>query len=214
MKIYINLELIMTIFTRLMMMLSVFLILPELHAQSSIDPRAKKGGDVTIDISNIPPSDVTTVSRKYTVSLGDGTINMPYLGARVHVAGLTARQLENLLTRLYLEKKIYSHPIIAAKVTDEDISRSVTARTILLTGKVGKSQRLPYRDGMTMLEALLESGDITDFGSRKIQITRKGVTRTYDYFSARDRAIKLYPNDSIHVSDRGIFEGRPNSIGP
>lgn len=214
MKIYINLDLIMKKIIRLLTILVLFLLLPELSAQNSIDPRAKKGGDVTIEMSNIPQADAATVNRKYTVDLGDGTINMPYLGERVRVVGLTARQLENLLVRLYVEKKIYSQPIVAARVTDEDISSLVTQRTVLLTGKVGTKQRLPYRDGMTLLEALLESGDITDFGSRKIQVTRRGVTRTYDYYSARDRAIKLYPNDSIHVPDRGFFEGRPSTIGP
>lgn len=199
---------------RLITILVLFLLLPKLSAQSSIDPRAKKGGDVTIDISNIPAGDVATVSRKYTVGLSDGTINMPYLGERIRVAGLTARQLENLLVRLYVEKKIYSQPIVAVRVTDEDVSIGITQRTVLLTGKVATKQRLAYRDGMTLLEALLECGDITDFGSRKIQVTRKNVTRTYDYYSARDRSIKLYPNDSIHVPDRGIFEGRPKTIGP
>ena len=87
-------------------------------------------------------------------------------------------------------------------------------RFIQVSGYVGKKSNLPYREGITLIEALLDAGDITDYGSRKIQITRGGVTRTYDYFSAKDRGIKLLPKDVIYVPRRPAFEGRPGSVGP
>ena len=91
---------------------------------------------------------------------------------------------------------------------------AIDARYVQVTGYVGGKKNLPYREGMTLIQALIECGDITDFGSRKIQITRGKVTRTYDYISARDRAIKLMPHDSVYVPRRPAFEGRPDKIGP
>ncbi|MEG1257447.1 MAG: hypothetical protein RSD12_00270, partial [Akkermansia sp.] len=67
---------------------------------------------------------------------------------------------------------------------------------------------------ITLLRAVLEAGDITDFGSRYVLITRGGTTKTYDYFSVRDRALELKPNDQVFIKDRPMFEGRPNGLVP
>lgn len=183
-------------------------------AQVGTEPRAIKGGTVTVMMANIPAEDTGTVNRTYTVDMADGTINMPYLNNRVHVAGLTSRAVEDLLVRLYTEQKIYSQPIVQADVTTEDVKGTRMQRFIHITGNVGSKQNMPYREGITLIEALIQCGDITDFASRYIQVTRKGVTKSYDYFSAKDRAIILYPGDQIYVAEQGMFEGRPKTIGP
>ncbi len=183
-------------------------------AQSTVtEPRAIRGGTVTIMMSNIPPEDNATINRQYTVDRRDGTINMPYLSSRVYVDGLTSRAVEDLLTKLYTSQQIYSGPIVQADVTSEDVKGNIMQRFIHVTGNVGSKKNLPYREGITLIEALVDCGDITDFGSRGIQITRKGITKTYDYFSAKDRAIVLHPGDMIFVPERSMLEGRPKTIG-
>lgn len=188
-------------------------VFPVLAQDASTEPRATKGGSVTVQFKNIPSEDVNNVSGDYAVSREDGTISMPYLSGRVSVVGLTARQVENKLRSLYLAQQIYSDPIVMANVGPKG-EAAIDARYVQVTGYVGGKKNLPYREGLTLIQALIECGDITDFGSRKIQVTRGKVTRTYDYFSARDRAIKLMPNDSIFVPRRPAFEGRPDKIGP
>lgn len=189
------------------------LMLPVVAQDTATEPRASKGGTVTVQFKNIPSEDVNNVNGDYAVSREDGTISMPYLSGRVSVAGLTARQVENKLRSLYLSQQIYSDPIVMANVGPKG-EAAVDARYVQVTGYVAGKKNLPYREGMTLIQALIECGDITDFGSRKIQVTRGKVTRTYDYFSARDRSIKLLPNDSIFVPRRPAFEGRPDKIGP
>lgn len=196
----------------LLLVLSLFAA--PLFAQSAAtEPRATKGGTVTVQFKNIPSEDVNNVNGDYPVSREDGTISMPYLTGRVRVVGMTARQVENTLRSLYLSQQIYSDPIVMANVGPKG-EAAVDARYVQVTGYVGGKKNLPYREGMTLIQALIECGDITDFGSRKIQVTRGKVTRTYDYFSARDRSIKLMPSDSIYVPRRPAFEGRPDKIGP
>lgn len=195
------------------MMALGLLLLPALAQDAATEPRATKGGSVTVQFKNIPSEDVNNVSGDYAVSREDGTISMPYLSGRVSVVGLTARQVENKLRSLYLAQQIYSDPIVMANVGPKG-EAAIDARYVQVTGYVAGKKNLPYREGMTLIQALIECGDITDFGSRKIQVTRGKVTRTYDYFSARDRAIKLLPNDSIFVPRRPAFEGRPDKIGP
>ncbi len=183
-------------------------------AQSAAtEPRAREGSTVTITFKNIPPDDAPNVNGDYTVNRADGTISMPYLESPVRVAGKTSRDIENLLKNLYRNQQIYSQPIVAVSVVSTMELEEMRKRYIEVAGNVGKRGNVPYRDGITLSEAILESGDITDYGSRKIQVTRNGRVRIYDYFSARDRAIKLHPQDKVYVPARGAFESRPRSIG-
>lgn len=202
-----------SILKQILLLVMCMLALPLLAQDASTEPRATKGGSIVVQFKNIPSEDVNNVNGEYAVSRQDGTISMPYLSGRVSVVGLTARQVENKLRSLYLTQQIYSDPIVMANVGPKG-EAAVDARYVQVTGYVAGKKNLPYREGMTLIQALIECGDITDFGSRKIQITRGKVTRTYDYFSARDRSIKLMPNDSVFVPRRPAFEGRPDKIGP
>ncbi len=202
-----------SILKQVLLLVMCMLALPLLAQDASTEPRATKGGIIVVQFKNIPSEDVNNVNGEYAVSRQDGTISMPYLSGRVSVVGLTARQVENKLRSLYLTQQIYSDPIVMANVGPKG-EAAVDARYVQVTGYVAGKKNLPYREGMTLIQALIECGDITDFGSRKIQITRGKVTRTYDYFSARDRSIKLMPNDSVFVPRRPAFEGRPDKIGP
>ncbi len=192
----------------------VFTCVAQAQERALPDPTAKKGAEITVTLNNIPANDKTTINTRYTVDSKDGTVKLPYLKNRVYVAGKTQREVSNLIEKLYIEQGIFTQPIVDVKVTDESLTEQLTRRTIQVTGYVGSKQNLPYRQGMTLIEALLSCGDITDYGSRRIQVTRKGVTRTYDYFSGKDRSIVLHENDIIHVPMRSFFEGRPSSIGP
>ncbi len=194
--------------------LVMFLLSAPAGAQANgVDPRARVGSTVTVTFKNIPAEDTGTVNGDYTVNRADGTIAMPYLESPVRVAGKTSRDIENLLRSLYVSQQIYSQPIVSVQVLSTAELEELRKRYIEVSGYVGAKKNLPYRDGITLSEAILDCGDITDYGSRHIQVTRNGQVRTYDYFSARDRAIKLHPSDKIYVKPRGAFEARPSSIG-
>ena len=165
------------ILKQVLLLVMCMLALPLLAQDASTEPRATKGGIIVVQFKNIPSEDVNNVNGEYAVSRQDGTISMPYLSGRVSVVGLTARQVENKLRSLYLTQQIYSDPIVMANVGPKG-EAAVDARYVQVTGYVAGKKNLPYREGMTLIQALIECGDITDFGSRKIQITRGKVTRT------------------------------------
>lgn len=191
---------------------SVLMVLPAMAQDAATEPRAVKGGKLQVVLKNIPAEDVSNVSGDFTVNRGDGTITLPYLKNRIRVEGLTARDIENIVRSHYVAQQIYSDPIVQVLLNPDAVA--VDARHVVVSGYVAKKATLPYREGITLIEALLDAGDITDYGSRKIQVTRGNVTRTYDYFSARDRSIRLLPNDSIFVPRRPAFESRPGAVGP
>ncbi len=182
-------------------------------AQSAgVEPRAREGSELTITFKNIPAEDAGNVNGPYVISRKDGTIAMPYLSAPVRVAGKTARDIENMLRGLYVNQQVYSQPIVSVQVADAQELADMRKRYIEVSGNVGQKKNLLYRDGITLSEAILDCGDITDYGSRYIQVSRNGKVQTYDYFSARDRAIKLHPDDKVYVKARGAFESRPKQI--
>lgn len=197
-----------------MLMLAMVAFLPTMAQNEASEPRAVKGGRIEVIFKNIPAEDNANVTGEYQVNRGDGTISLPYLSNRVRVLGMTARDIENVVRAQYVAQQIYSDPIVMVHVGPKNEVGSVEVRYIQVSGYVTQKKNLPYREGITLIEALLDCGDISDYGSRKIQITRGNVTRTYDYFSARDRAIKLLPSDVIYVPRRPAFESRPGTIGP
>lgn len=179
---------------------------------ATTEPRVIRGSKVVLLFKNLPSGEAANVDGEYQVSRADGTILLPFMESRLNVLGKTARQVEDLVRSQYIAQKIYTDPIVIARVGHK--GEELEARYIQVTGYVNTKKNLPYREGITLIQAMIDCGDISDHGSRKIQVTRGNVTRTYDYFSARDRSIKLMPNDVIFVPRRPPFEARPRTIGP
>lgn len=177
-----------------------------------VEPRAVPNGFVTIEAKNLPGSDTGIVSGKYQLD-SKGTVQMPYLSGTISLSGKTGRQIQNALTEAYKKEKIYTSPVFSV-VVDSIEHQGVGVRYVHVTGFVGSKKNLPYRPELTLIEALIECGDITDFGSRYILVTRSGVTKQYDYFSTRDRGVKLFPGDVIFVKERGFTEGREKTLLP
>ena len=196
----------------LMLLMLAFMGGALLAQDASTEPRVIKGSKVILLFKNLPTGEAANVDGEYQVSRADGTILLPFLDSRLTVLGKTARQVEDLVRSQYIAQKIYADPIVIARVGHK--GEELEARYIQVTGYVNAKKNLPYREGITLVQAMIDCGDIADHGSRKIQVTRGNVTRTYDYFSARDRSIKLMPNDVIFVPRRPPFEARPRTIGP
>ena len=186
---------------------------PLLAQSAATEPRVIPGSKVLLTFKNLPSGEAATVDGEYQVSRADGTVALPYLSARLKVVGKTARQVEDMVRSQYISQEIYTDPIVIARVGSRN-ETELEARFIQVAGHVAAKKNLPYREGITLFQALIDCGDITDYGSRRIQVTRGTVTRVYDYFSARDRSIKLMPNDIIFVPRRPPFEARPRTVGP
>lgn len=188
----------------------LFCVLPFSVRAQDVEPRAIPGGFIHIEAKNLPGSDVSVVSGKYQLD-NKGTVRMPYLSAPIAFAGKTGRQIQDALTAAYQKEKVYTTPVFSVVVDSKEVPGE---RFVHVTGAVGSKKNLPYRAELTLIEALIECGDITDFGSRHILVTRNGVTKEYDYFSTRDRDIKLFPGDAIFVRERKVTEQRSKTLLP
>jgi len=103
----------------------------------------------------------------------DGKITIPIIGD-VAVGGLTPEEVSRLVaTRL---ADYVRDPIVTTTVTgmggNEYISR------VRVTGAVNSPASVPFRNGMTVLDLVLDAGGLTDFASAgKTTIYRKDGSR-------------------------------------
>ncbi len=126
----------------------------------------------------------------------DGTINIPLVGV-VRIAGLTAREAADLLSREY------GRYIKNAHVTVEVLNKRV-----YVLGEVKQPGRVNIiEDTGNLLEALSSTGGLTDFAARnKIQIIRgtqsNPIVKTVDLTKVSSLGygnLILHPNDIIYV---------------
>lgn len=137
----------------------------------------------------------------------DGKISMPLIGD-VQAGGLTPEEVAAAIT-VSLSKYI-REPNVTVLLTQlrshEYISR------IRVTGAVNSQVSLPYRQGMTVLDAILAAGGVNEFSApNKTRLHRKvgGDAKVYDIQLGRilnegdvESNILLMPGDIITVAER------------
>lgn len=130
----------------------------------------------------------------------EGNITLPLIG-EFNVLGMTTANAERAIRKAYIDNKIYND--LTVNVINSAAKASID-EAYSITGAIRKRGRYPLKAGMTLQEAIIAAGDVTDFAGDKIRITRNGVTRTFSYRKIkRGTAIdELIRNgDIIEISD-------------
>lgn len=116
----------------------------------------------------------------------DGMVSMPLIGD-VKAAGLAPEDVASSI-----KKRLASfvrNPNVTVMVTGLKSHAYLTR--IRLTGAVRKASSLNYRQGMTVLDAILEVGSITDFAS-------PNNTKLYRNINGKTRVIQIYLGDILN----------------
>lgn len=130
-----------------------------------------------------------------------GEVILPLIG-NVKVAGLSERELEQLLRKKY--QKYIKKPYLYVEVTN---------KRLYVIGEVKNPGSIPVKDSkISLIEALSKAGDITDFGEKKeIYILRGGLKNPevirISIEKPEDLAlanIKLEPEDIVYVPSNKI----------
>ncbi len=86
----------------------------------------------------------------------DGTADLPIVGA-VSVSGLTVRQCEDTLAKMYQLKNGYNDPYVQVKLTNQ--------RVIVFPGNGSEAKVIPLQNNnTTLMEAIAQAGGIADRG--------------------------------------------------
>lgn len=137
----------------------------------------------------------------------DGKISMPLIGD-VQAAGLSASQLSTELQSKLVN--FIRNPQVTVIVASADSSGY--QNRVRITGAINTPLSLPYRDGMTILDLVLESGGLTEFANgNNAKLFRKsedGVkaykVRLLDILNKGNLATnyELAPSDIVTVPER------------
>jgi polysaccharide export outer membrane protein len=134
----------------------------------------------------------------------DGTIDFPYLD-RVPVAGLEPQQIEDLIKKQLVERKILIDPQVTL------IVKQYNSKKVSVVGAVQKPGSLPWQEGMKLVDAISLAGGLTSLADGDhVRITRnvgssKTVTATVsvdDITDGKLADVPLQAGDTIKVDQR------------
>jgi polysaccharide export outer membrane protein len=117
------------------------------------------------DLLSIIVFDVPELTREVRVSQS-GTISMPLVPTRLHIAGLTETQAEQMLADVLQANDLVSHPEVGVTVKEH------RSRPITIVGAVQHPMVYEADRSVTLLEALAESGGIAPDAGDTVIVTR------------------------------------------
>ena len=166
-------------------------------AQNKEQP-LRPGDQIDIQISGVPPEEVTQISHVYRIS-ELGTISLLHLN-EVPAAGVKPSELERTIVALYKSKEIYTHPTVSVSVDAAGFER-----VVYVSGAVTKPGPVPMRPGLTVSKAIAFAQGKTPFGRlSKVKLVRGGqavATLNLERAGSPDGDITVEPEDEIVVPD-------------
>lgn len=144
--------------------------------------------------SDLDPGPIASAGQPYLIG-DDGTVSLPDIG-RVQAAGKTPGELQDEISKLYIP-----HYYIRLTITVTSPNRVYT-----VGGEVTHPGPEVYIGATTVTTAIQAAGDLTQFASHKVWLTRADGTRIkVDYNKAlRDSSQDppVFPGDKILVPRR------------
>mgnify|MGYP003751228959 CR=1 FL=1 len=171
--------------------------------------QVKIGENLTIEIRGVPQEEQAKIAASYPVTK-NGTIALPFLEKPIYVKGLTMDTIATKIQKAYFEQEIYTSPVIivsSAGSLAEDKSRS--EQIVTVGGEVKSPAQIPYRQDMTLYQAVQAAGGLTPFGSlKRVKLIRRGAEdQVYDLRTSEGKAVLVRPSDTIEVDERGLLGG-------
>jgi len=117
------------------------------------------------DLLAIQVFDVQELSREVRVSQ-TGTIGIPLVPVRLHVAGLTEIQAQRKIAEVLESNGLVSHPDVSVTVKDRK------SKPITIVGAVQRSMVYQADRQVTLIEVLAEAGGISNDAGDTVIITR------------------------------------------
>ena len=117
------------------------------------------------DLLSISVFDVPELTREVRVSQS-GTVSIPLVPARLHVAGLTESQAEQVIADVLQANGLVSHPEVGVMVKEHK------SRPITIVGAVQHPMVYEADSSVSLLEALAQAGGISNDAGDTIIVTR------------------------------------------
>lgn len=128
-----------------------------------------------------------------------GSINYPFVG-RLVVSGMTCSEIEDEITRALGDGRIHE-PVVNCLIVEQRSLR------VLVVGQVRAPQSVPYRTGLSIVEAIVQAGGMTsDAAEDRVVLTRSVDGEVLEFevpvrriMTGRAPNIPVQPGDTIFV---------------
>jgi polysaccharide export outer membrane protein len=150
------------------------------------------------DMLDIDVFDVKELSREVRVSQ-TGSIGIPLVPVRLHVAGLTEVQAEQKIAEVLEANGLVSHAEVSVSVKERK------SKPITVVGAVGHAMVYQADRPVTILEVLAEAGGVANDAGDTVIVTRPSADTTTDpseppEIGPEDPAASVAPKDSTPSS--------------
>ncbi|MDB4354158.1 SLBB domain-containing protein [Akkermansiaceae bacterium] len=165
---------------------------------------AIRSGDVLVlTIKGVPVGEKGTIDGEYVVGK-DGQIKIPLADVMVKARGLEHEQLARSVENVFKKAGIYMRPTITVRSNAETPGdRSLVS----VGGRVRRAGPVPFREGITLLQAIQAAGDLDQFGTKKrIFLTRGKQAWRLDLRKPEHQQFKLEAEDTIVVDQKRPFD--------
>jgi protein involved in polysaccharide export with SLBB domain len=130
------------------------------------------------------------ITGEYEIN-NSGQVSIPLAG-HIKAAGVTTRQLEKAIASA-LAKGIVRDPRVNVEVAQY--------RPYYILGEVKKSGEYPYRNGLTVMDAVASAGGFTyRANENKVHLRRAGAGR--EEILPLDAPVPVFPGDNIRIPER------------
>ena len=149
------------------------------------------------DVVDVDIFDVKELSREVRVSQ-TGSIGLPLVPVRLHVAGLTEVQAEQKIAEVLEANGLVSHPQVSVSVKERK------SKPITVVGAVQHAMVFQADRPVTILEVLAEAGGIANDAGDTVIVTRPMQEHPYDPsdpppIGPEDPAPAATPNESTQA---------------
>jgi len=179
-------------------MKTLLIFLSALFLSFTAQAQIKANQTLQIQIQGVPPGEQARLNAQYQVS-SSGYITMWQIG-QIRAAGKTKSQLAASIASAYKAREIYTSPTFQVIAPDES---NLVAKTFTVGGQVKAPGPKPYRDGLTLFEAVQAAGGETAFGAvNRTKLFRRGKVYTYNLKNDKHKGVKVYAADTIEVPQK------------
>lgn len=162
------------------------------------------GDAIRLTLRGVGGDEQQKINGEYTVG-DDGKVSMPLLDHLVQASGLTPSGFARAVEKAYKDGGIYSSPaidVVAGKGKEPE------GAVLSVGGHVKRAGQIPFRQGMSVIQALDAAGGRDQFAGRNILLLRGDKQYCIDFRQLTHKGIVLKANDSLQVEMKPAFIDR------
>lgn len=157
---------------------------------------------ISISIGGVPAEEVVSISKTYAIS-DSGTINLLHIN-EVKAAGMKPSALQKRIEEAYKAGGFYTNPTVTVSMD----ATGETARQVFVNFGCVRNGPVPFRPGLTLMQAIGSAGGPTPFAkTNKTELTRttSGGQRSTTIHDMKKIGknpsldVLLQPNDNISI---------------